>query len=551
MELRRQLAFIRSSLPLIVVATVLAAAAAFAVSTVLPPKYEATVLLNVGQSGSSGNTNSFDSLQVSQRLSSTYARLAVRDSAATTVITELGLQTTKEDLLKHVRAEAETDSTLLTITVDDPNPAQAAAIANAFATELLKAPTSGSDPFAAYKDAIEQDLVDLRGQIDEVQAQVNILSKLNNPSPVQSAQLDALLTQSAALRGTFAQLAELANSAPANLISIADPATAPVDPVSPIVLLNAILGGALGLVVGVSLAYLRRRLDDTVRNPEEVETLTGLSSLGTIVRMPGDDRRPLFYRLATLLYPRSPAAEGFRHIRTGIEFAAGESPSRSLLVTSAMPGDGKTTFAANLAIAYAQAGRKVCLVDGDLRKPELHTMFRIANDAGLSDLLRGHDAPFETITAATEVAGLRILPSGVRPANPAELVASGRMRQVLTSLLEHVDLVIIDTPPIQAVTDAALLASIADGTILIAASGKTRRAAIVRARDTLARVGANVLGTALNGVSEQDGRDAALGYFTYYGSPESSDDDAPTSGPTSGRPGIAKPMASTPSSTDR
>jgi capsular exopolysaccharide synthesis family protein len=548
-ELRQQFAFVRASLPLIIVSTILALAVAFGVSSVLPPNYEASVLLNVGQS-SSGITN--DSLQVSQRLSLTYARLAVRDSAATTIIGELGLDTTKEELLKHVRSEADVDSTLLTITVDDPDPARAAAIANAFAAELLKAPSADFDPFAAYKAAIEQDLVDLRSQIDEVQAQVDRLSAIANPTVAQTTQLDGLLTQSATLRGTFAQLAGLANSAPANRIAIADPATAPIESVSPRVLLNAILGGLLGLVLGVSLAFIRRRLDDTVRNPEEVEALTGLSSLGTIVRMPGDDRRPLFYRLATLLYPRSPAAEGFRHIRTSVEFAAGDTPIRSVLVTSAMPGDGKTTFASNLAIAYAQAGRKVCLVDGDLRKPELHTMFRIPNETGLSDLLRGHDVPFESVTMGTEVPGLRVLPSGVRPANPAELVASGRMRQILTNLLDHVDLVVIDTPPIQAVTDAALLASLADGTILVAASGKTRRAAIVRARDTLARVGANVLGTALNGVSEQDGKDAALGYFTYYGAPDPSDDDTGSAGPTSGRsPAVAKPIGSTLPTADR
>ncbi len=435
---------------------------------------------------------------------------------------QLGLETTTEDLLDHVRAEAPLDSTLLTITVDDGSAEQAAAIANAFAERMVDLdPTPADDRLAELEAFIDDELQAVRGQIPAVQARIDELAAVETPTAAQTAQLASLESQLASLRSTFANLVQLSTTGQtANQLSVADPATVPPDPVSPRVLINTVLGAILGLVVGIGFAYARKRLDDTVRIPEELEQATGVPVLGTIVRMPGDSKRPLMYRLATLLYPRSPAAEGFRHLRTGIEFARDDAPLRTLLVTSAMPGDGKTTCAANLAVAFAQSGHTVCLVDGDLRKPALHELFSIPNGAGLSELLRGDESTYETATHAVEVEGLRVLTSGSVPPNPAELIASPRMRAVLASLTSQVDLVVLDSPPLQAVTDAAILASVADGTVLVAAAGKTRRALIVRARDTLARVGANLLGTALNGVDEREGQDAAFGYFSYYGHPE-------------------------------
>jgi polysaccharide biosynthesis transport protein len=516
-DLRHQLAFIRASLPLIVIAAIAATVMALAVSLVLPKSYEGRVVLTVGQSTTNGASSGLDALQASQLLSQTFADLAVTNRIAVDVIRDLGLETTSEQLLASVHSQATLGSTLVTITVDDPDPTEAARIANGFAAEVLKEPASGSAIFTEMQTFVEQDLLQTRAQIDSLQVDITNLVATKDPTPEETDQLARLEEQIATARSTFATLLSLSTGAPANQVSIFDPAIAPTAPVAPRVALNTILGGTLGLVLGIALAYTRRRLDDSVRTPEEVELLTGLPNLGTIVRMPGDNRRPLFYRLSSLLYPRSPAAEGFRQVRTSVEFAAGETPVRTLLITSAMPGDGKTTFASNLAVSFAQAGRRVCLVDGDLRKPELDQMFRIPNEVGLADLLGGHELTFEAATAETEVPGLRVLTSGKRPANPAELVATGSLPAILTSLLLHVDLVVIDSPPLQAVTDAAILASISDGTILVTASGKTRRGAVVRGSDTLRRVGAHVLGFALNGVTEQDGHDAALGYFSYYG----------------------------------
>lgn len=177
-------------------------------------------------------------------------------------------------------------------------------------------------------------------------------------------------------------------------------------------------------------------------------------------------------------------------------------------------------------------------MDADLRKPEIHNIFRIGNDVGLSEMLRGDEFTFATATQASEVEGLRILTAGSVPANPAELIASPRMRAILVSLAKEVDLVLLDSPPLQAVTDAAIMASLVDGTVLVAAAGQTRRALVVRAVDTLARVGAKTLGTVLNGINEREGAEAAFGYFSYYGKPETDEGQQP--GPVVGAPGVQK-----------
>jgi capsular exopolysaccharide synthesis family protein len=218
------------------------------------------------------------------------------------------------------------------------------------------------------------------------------------------------------------------------------------------------------------------------------------------------------YRLALLLYPRSAAAEGFRTLRTNLEFASVDSPIGTLLVTSAMPGEGKTVTAANLAIVFAQAGRRVLLVDADLRKPGVHTPFNIVNGRGLTTMLRGVDTDVASLAHLTEEDNLRVLTAGPLPPNPAELLGSQRMRAVMDLLKADADLVIFDSPPLEAVTDSAILSSLVDGTLLVVDTARSRRRAVRLAREALERAGANVLGAVLNRVPAPSG----VGY-DYYG----------------------------------
>ena len=517
MELRHQLAFLRSALPLIAIGTLVGALAAFLLSSVLPPTYQADTTLLVGQSSNPGTTADYNQLLISQRLSQTYAQLVTLPDIASKVIKKLNLSTTPEELLKRVHADAALDSTLLTVTAEAGNADDAAKIANAFVAELLASPFAQQGTPSEIENLVQEDLLAVRAQIQQVQDQIDALVANTERTDVEDQRLANLQAQQVGLRSTLATLLSLSTGSNANVLTVVDPATPPVSASSPKIPLNTALGGVLGLLAAVGIAYTMRRLDDTIKTPDDVESLTGLPLLGMIVRMPGDKGRPLQYRLATLLYPRSPAAEGFRQVRTNVEFASGETPLRSLLVASAVPGEGKTVTASNLAVSFAQAGRTTCLVDADLRRPTIHELFGLSNERGLTTLMAGDESSYEAATHATDVSRLRVLTSGPLPPNPAELLASPRMRAILAGLLEQVDLVVIDSPPLQAVTDAAVLSSLVDGTVLVVGAGQTRRASLVRGRDALQRVGARVLGALLNGVSEGMDSGGAFAYFGYYG----------------------------------
>ena len=183
-------------------------------------------------------------------------------------------------------------------------------------------------------------------------------------------------------------------------------------------------------------------------------------------------------------------------------------------MTSAIPGEGKTTTAANLAAVFAQAGHATLLVDADLRKPGVHKMFDLPNAAGLTDLLRSNEIGVQDVVVRTEQELLSVLTTGSLPPNPAELLRSTRMRAVMARLAASAEFVVVDSPPLQAVTDAAILSALVDGTILVIEAGRTRSGAVRNGRETLAKVGAKVLGATLNRMSES--MSGAYYYYDYY-----------------------------------
>jgi protein-tyrosine kinase len=229
----------------------------------------------------------------------------------------------------------------------------------------------------------------------------------------------------------------------------------------------------------------------------------------------GGRREP--YRLATLLYPRSSKAEGYRTLRSNIEFSALDAPIRSLLVTSAVPGEGKTVTAANLAVVFAQAGRRVLLVDANLRKPGVDAIFNLGNAQGLTTLIRGDETSLEAVAQETQVEHLQVVTTGPLPPNPAELLGSQRMHAILNQAKTEHDLVILDSPPLQVVTDAAILSSFTDGTLLVIDARHTRRAAIRQAREALAKADARVLGAVLNRLPDRKYSDDHDYYGRAYG----------------------------------
>ena len=224
-------------------------------------------------------------------------------------------------------------------------------------------------------------------------------------------------------------------------------------------------------------------------------------------------------QLIAITDPKSPAAEGYRTVRTNLQFAWLDQPHRSIVITSASGGEGKTTTTANLGVVAAQAGSRVCLVDADLRRPALHRVFGLGNTRGLSTALV-ENLPFSTIAQHTNITNLSVLTSGPLPPNPSELVGSQRMRQLLEAAASHFDLIFCDTPPVISVADALALAAQCDGVILVVRAGMVPHQVVRRAAQQIETVKSRILGVLLNHVNlRRDGYyyDYSRYYHAYYG----------------------------------
>lgn len=251
-------------------------------------------------------------------------------------------------------------------------------------------------------------------------------------------------------------------------------------------------------------------LDDTIKNPEELRRRFNIPIIGMIAWHETPNNKPV-----TQVEPRSPAAEAFRALRTNITFAAVDRPLRRIMVTSPTPQEGKTTISSSLAIVLAQADKHVVLIDADLRLPKVHRKFDIHNRIGLTDMFM---RPLDSLSAfvkSVETPGLTIVTAGGLPPKPAELLTSHRMLQILDRLNDDFDVVIIDTPPVLTVTDAAALAPAVDGVILVAKPGSTKMSAFQQALEQLRSVEARVLGVVLNDVNPKS-RKYGYYYNRYY-----------------------------------
>ncbi len=213
--------------------------------------------------------------------------------------------------------------------------------------------------------------------------------------------------------------------------------------------------------------------------------------------------------IIALTDPQSPQAEAYRSLRTNLDFYSLENPLHTLLIASPEPDEDRSQVLANLGVISAQAGKQVILVDANMRRPRLHTIFGLSNDQGLATALV--DAHAELPIRETEIAHLRVLPAGPTPTNPADLLASDRMSQVLAQLKDQADVILFDAPPLVAVTDGALLAARVDGVLLVARAGQTRRELVEKAKDILGKVKANLVGAVLTNAAVE------TGVYKYYG----------------------------------
>ena len=390
---------------------------------------------------------------------------------------------------------------VMAITATSAVPAQAALIANLYATA-----------FVQYRQAVaERNLASAEGQL---RSQISSLGQQLNSyrDNTTSPEATALFNQQAVLKEQLAQM-QVSGAVDSGDVVLVTPAQTPVSPSSPKPAQDALLGLAVGLALGLGAAFLRDSLDDKLGTKEAAEHAGGAPVLAmTPVVAAWRRQQPIVVVVAE---PTSPAAESYRSLRTSLQFIRQEGKLRSIVVTSPGAAEGKTATLANLGVVFAQAGERVVLVSCDLRRPRIGAFFDVDEEEGLTDVLLGRRKLEQALVPVPGFDRLSLLPAGPVPPNPAELLNSARAREVFASLREGFDLVLIDSPPVLPVTDAAILSRHADATLMLAAAGQTRRGDLHRAVEKLNQVGTKILGLVLNKVSRQTGRD--YGYYYGYG----------------------------------
>lgn len=370
----------------------------------------------------------------------------------------------------------------------------------------------------AYVGELEAQVAAARSNQEQIQ---NLLSEqrkevlMRNTLAAQHAvlesELEGLERYADVIYGRIKELSLTEDVAAMNVRSVeaAVPNFAVVDPNRSLVLAYAIL---IGLALGGGLAFLVDWFDQRLHSAEEIKQMLGLSVLGIVPHIAGSrdpsERGTLVHR-----EPMSDEAEAYRTIRTAIYFGQTQHVARTILITSPAPGDGKTTLASNLAIAMAQAGNRILLLDADFRRPSQHRIFAIDKSQGLSNVLAG-DAKLADVIRAAPVAGLDVLPCGPIPANPSEILNSQMFADVLDELASKYDHVLLDSPPVMPVTDARILAASCEGTIIALRADKSTRKASLHCRDLLQSVGCRILGVVVNDVPRRKG---LYGYYYTYG----------------------------------
>lgn len=387
----------------------------------------------------------------------------------------------------------------------------------------------------AYHDARLRTLSDLRSRYT---GQVEALSTTGAGEDQLVQQLTTMNAMGDQLR-TELQRARIAEAVELGQVEVINHAPLPAGPIGSGQQWKLGLGVVLGLLFGGGVAFMRESLDRSINRREDLEEVLRVPGLAVIPRLQtqgrlaqpvrgtrkrirllargggGTGAEEALSQLVSVVDARAPAAEAFRMLRTNLLFSQTSHALKMLVVTSATPGEGKTTTAANLAVAYAQQGMKVLLVDCDLRRPRVHRVFDIEAKPGLTDLLLGFSAPTEVVHT-TGVDGLSVIPSGTLPPNPAELLGGPRMKRALEVLVRGFDLILLDTPPLTAASDALVLGVQSDGVVMVVRAGATDRAVVRQSIQQLRGVGARVLGAVLNDPDGQVPQYGGYYYADYY-----------------------------------
>lgn len=452
LELKDYLRTLRRNWVLIVACTLLGVVATGTASLIVKPRYVAETKLFVALQNSGSVTELQQGNVFSQARVESYVKTATTPVVLQPVIDSLGLDTNPQSLAQNIVASSDDKTVLITISVENESPVQAAAIAQAVGSSL-----------------------------------VNAVDELERPSSGQSSPVR---------------------------LSIVAPATAPTTPSSPNLRLNLLMGLAFGFIVGTGLAFLRAVLDTRIRGEEDLRRITDSALLGGISFDSDATKKPLLTQAA----PQSARAESFRQLRTNLQFAHVSHASKAVLVTSSLPGEGKSTTATNLAIALSQAGQTVALVDADLRRPMIAEYLGLERNAGLTTALVGK-ANVDDLLQQWGNDNLYVLTAGQIPPNPSELLGTDKMKQLIIRLEAAFDAVIVDAPPLLPVTDAAVLAQQVGGIVVVVGAQKVRTTDLQKSLAALEMVNADLLGVVLNRLPSKGPDSYAYSYYGPEGTP--------------------------------
>jgi Mrp family chromosome partitioning ATPase/capsular polysaccharide biosynthesis protein len=523
------------------------------VSKLMTKQYQSAVVVQVAISTGSSQAD-YNNLLASDQLVQTEAQLATSGPVLREVASH-GYGISVAQIYKEVSSSPTLNTQLFQINVLDPDPNRAAKLANDIAQTLIKQQAQSiNQQNAKSLQQIEQDITTTNQQIGQVSSQIASLQSAGG----HQAQVTVLQSQLSGLQQHYTQwqtlLSQLElNQAEGNdFLNVVQPAQPAQGPFKPNVPLNTAIGFSAGLLLGVLFAILFEQLDTRVRTPEMLTELVGWSVVGTIWRSRKTDPD----KRSELVNPqgRDANVESYRILRTNVGFSNIDKPLHSLMVTSSMPGDGKSTVAANLAIFMAKAGKNTVLIDADLRRPVQHQIFNLAADKrGLSNAVLALSTPGVSNSSPGQYAGqnghqfftppsplvpsgpgvsavagfaleqfvhqvgvpnLRVMPSGPLPPNPSELLDSKAMQRLLTVLTNcGADVVIFDAPPIRGLSDSSIIASKVDGTLLVVDISRVTKGHIKQVKMLLTQAGANVIGCVVN-KQRQSRNDSSYYYYS-------------------------------------
>jgi non-specific protein-tyrosine kinase len=439
----------------------------------------------------------------------TETQLARSDAVATIAKQELQSQEEVTTLMGGLSVEVPADTEILVFNYSHPDASEAQLRSQAFAEAYLEhRRQSLLEDLLASSETLQERITELNSQLEDVNEDL-ATARTDAERAALQTQASSLVTQLGILQQQVGELTPPDNLRVGQIVESAD---LPTTPASPKPLRDGILGLFLGLSLGIAIAYLRERLDDRLRGRVELEVLSGAPVLAAIPQVATwrKENQPM---IVSLEEPKSAPAEAYRTLRTAVLFAALQRKAKTLLITSPHEGEGKSSTSANLAVVLAQAGKRVVVVSGDLRKPRLGRFFGFDNSVGLTNALAGEVPLWECLMQAG-IDNLRVLPAGPIPGNPAELLGSSAMGNVLAQLREAADFVLIDGPPVLVVADAVTVAPLVDAVLLVADAQTTHRGAVEHARQQLEQVDAKIIGAVYNNFDPSKG--GATPYYYRY-----------------------------------